>query len=136
MYRHPNSNPDNLSTYLQKVLSNPAVSSKQIFLLGDFNLDLLNYDTATGEIVNLLLSKHFLPYVIHPTRVSDNSSTIIDNIFANVLDQETVSGNILTQITDHFPQFLIVKHVGIAYKNLSYSYHDFSKLDSKVILQI
>ena len=61
--------------------------------------------------------------------MSDNSSTIIDNIFANVLDQETVSGNILTQITDHFPQFLIVKHAGIADKNLSYSYHDFSKLN-------
>ena len=131
LYRHPNSNPDNLSTYLQEVLSNPAVSSKQIFLLGDFNLDLLNYDshTATGEFVNLLLSKQFLPFIVHPTRVSDNSSTIIDNIFANVLDQETVSGNILTQITDHFPQFLIVKHAGIAYKNLSYSYHDFSKLN-------
>ena len=61
--------------------------------------------------------------------MSDNSSTIIDNIFANVCDQETVSGNILTQITDHFPQFLIVKNAGIAYKSLSYSYHDFSKLN-------
>ncbi|XP_065069503.1 uncharacterized protein LOC135694613 [Rhopilema esculentum] len=79
LYRHPNSNPVNLSTYLQEVLSNPAVSNKQIFLLGDFNLDLLNYDsrTATDEFVNLLLSKQFLLYVIHPTRVSDNSSTII-----------------------------------------------------------
>lgn len=133
LYRHPNSNPDNLSTYLQEVLSNPAVLNKQIFLLGDFNLDLLNYDshTATGEFVNLLLSKQLLPYVVHPTRVSDNSSTIIDNIFANVFDQETVSGNILTQITDHFPQFLIVKHAGITYKNLSYSYHDFSKLNAE-----
>ena len=54
---------------------------------------------------------------------------IISDIFDNALDQETVSGNILTQITGDFPQFLIVKHAGIAYKNLSYSYHDFSKLN-------
>ena len=61
LYRHPNSSPDNLSTYLQEVLSNPVVSNKQIFLLRDFNLDPLNYDshTATGEFVKLLLSKKF-----------------------------------------------------------------------------
>ena len=130
-YRHPNSNPDNLSAYLQEVLSNPAVSNKQIFLHRDFNLDLLSYDshTGTGAFVNLHLSKQFLPYIMHPTRVSDNSSTIIDNIFAKVLDQETVSGNSPTQITDHFPLFLIVKHAGIAYKNLSNSYRDVSKLN-------
>ena len=69
LYRHPNSNPDNLSTYLREVLSNPAVSNKQIFLLGDFNLALLNHDshTGTGVFVNLLLSKQFLPYIVHPT---------------------------------------------------------------------
>ena len=37
----------------------------------------------------------------------------------------------MTQITDHFPQFLIVKHAGITYKNLSYFQHDFSNLNEE-----
>ena len=37
----------------------------------------------------------------------------------------------MTQITDHFPQFLIVKHAGITYKNLSYFQHDFSNLSEE-----
>ena len=40
----------------------------------------------------------------------------------------------MTQITDHFPQFLIVKHTGISYKNLSYYQHDFSNLNEENLL--
>ena len=40
----------------------------------------------------------------------------------------------MTQITGHFPQFLIVKHAGISYKNLSYFQHDFSNLNEEHLL--
>ena len=131
VYRHPSSNIDIFCDYLQEVLSNPAVCNKLVFILGDFNINLLNYnsDTPTSNFVNFFFSKQFLPYIVHPSRVSDNSSTLIDNIFTNVSDQETISGNIITQITDHFPQFLIIKHAGIVYKNLTYYQHDFSRLN-------
>ena len=127
-YRHPSSDLDSFSEYLQEILSNPALSNKQVFILGDFNVNLLNYNshTPTANYVNFLFSKQFLPYITHPSRVSENSSTLIDNIFSNISDNETVSGNILTNITDHFPQFLIVKHAVISYKNLSYYQHDFN----------
>ena len=135
-YRHPSSDLDSFSEYLQEILSNPAVSNKQVFILGDFNVNLLNYNshTPTANYVNFLFSKQFLPYITHPSRVSENSSTLIDNIFSNISDNETVSGNILTNITDHFPQFLIVKHAVISYKNLSYYQHDFSKLNAENVL--
>ena len=132
-YRHPNSAIDTFCDYLQEILSNPAVSNKQIFILGDFNINLLNYNsnTPTTNFVNFLFSKQFLPYIIHPCRVSGNTSTLIDNIFSNITDNETLSGNIMTQISDHFPQFLIVKHAGITYKNVSYFQHDFSSLNEE-----
>ena len=137
VYRHPNSSIDTFSEYLHELFSNPAVCNKQVFILGDFNIDLLNYNsnTPTTNYVNFLFSKQFLPYIIHPSRVYGNSSTLIDNIFSNITDNETVSGNIMTQITDHFPQFLIVKHAGITYKNLSYFQHDFSNLNEESLLQ-
>ncbi len=124
------------SYFLQETLSNSAVFNKQVFILGDFNVDLINYNshTPTTNYVNFFFSKQFLPYIIHPSRVSGNSSTLIDNIFANISDNETISGNIMTQITDHFPQFLIVKHTGITYRNLSYYQHDFSKLNEENLL--
>ena len=135
-YRHPSSDLDSFNEYLQEILSNPAVSNKKIFILGDFNVNLLNFNshTPTTNYINFLFSKQFLPYIIHPSQVSDNSSTLIDNIFSNISDNETVSGDILTNITDHFPQFLIVKHAVIPYKNLSYYQHDFFKLNAENLL--
>ena len=78
-YRHPSSVIDTFNEYLQAILSNPAVRNKQVFILGDFNVNLLNYnsDTPTTNHVNFLFSKQFLPYIIHPSRTSGNSSTHI-----------------------------------------------------------
>ena len=136
LYRHPSSDLDNFNEHLHEVLSIPAVSNKQVFILGDFNVNLLNYNshTETTNYVNFLFSKQFLPYIVHPSRVSENSSTLIDNIFSNLSDNETVSGNNLTHITNHFPQFLIVKHAGMSYENLSYYQHDFSKFNKGNLL--
>ena len=131
IYRHPTLSFDTFNEYLQETLSNPAVFNKHVFILGDFNINLLNYNSSTPitNYVNFLFSQQFLPYIIHPSRVSAHSSTLVDNIFSNITDNETLSGNILTQIADHFPQFLIVKHAGITYKNLSYFQHDFSRFN-------
>ena len=106
-YRHPNSDPETFKEYLQNILANPTITNKNVFILGDFNLNLLNYDshTPTKKFVSLFLSQHFLPFVVHPTRVSDHYSTIIDNIFSNICNLETKKGNILTHIADHFSQF-------------------------------
>ena len=52
-----------------------------------------------------MVSHSFLPYIHQPSRVTDHSATIIDNIFSNITDYETVSGN----IAYHFAQFLLIK---------------------------
>ena len=74
LYRHPSSDLDNFSECLHEVLSIPAVSNKQVFILGDFNVNLLNCHshTETTNYVNFLFSKQFLPYIVHPSRVSKN----------------------------------------------------------------
>ena len=55
-----------------------------VFLLGDFNVDLLNYDkhAGTNEFIDSLSSYLDLSYILYPTRVTGHSQTIIDNIFS------------------------------------------------------
>ena len=47
--------------------------------------------------------------ILLPTRVTEMTSTIIDNIFTNNLDNIVNSGNIITDISDHYSQFITVK---------------------------
>ena len=58
VYRHPTSTFDTFNEYLQEVLPNPAVFNKNVFILGDFNINLLNYNssTAIANYVNFLFS--------------------------------------------------------------------------------
>ena len=90
--------------------------------MGDFNINLLNYDshTPTFDFMNILLSNNCLPCITLPTRISNNSATIIDNIFTNLTNFKITSGNILTHISDHFPQFLLLENANISQKSKTF----------------
>ena len=51
--------------------------------MGDFNVNLLNYEShnETNDFINTMVSHYLLPHILHPTRVTDHSATVIDNIF-------------------------------------------------------
>lgn len=67
---------------------------------------------------------HILPCIHHPTRVSEHRASVIDDIYTNATNTNITSGNILMQITDHFPQFLILRNTKIIHsKYESFKYH-------------
>ena len=87
--------------------------------MGDFNVKLLNYDLHghTNDFINTMISHYLLLHILHPTRVTDHSATVIDNIFSNNTVHESISGNIMTHISDHFPQFIILNKTNMDYKS-------------------
>ena len=52
-------------------------------------------------------SNFFTPFILQPTRL--HSKTLIDNVFFNSLEYQSVSGNLLIEISDHLIQFLILE---------------------------
>ena len=56
-----------------------------------------------------ILPNNFIPYITFPTRVTEKSATLIDNMFTNNYEYSCVSGNITTYISGHLPQFLIIE---------------------------
>ena len=97
--------------YLNKLLKNISKEQKSIFLLGDFNVNLLNHNehNQANEILDSLAS--FIPLILQPTRITSCSNTLIDNIFSNVIDPDIVSGNLTATISDHLPQFAIIPNI-------------------------
>ena len=86
-------------------------SSKIIFLLGDFNIDLLKYELSDSinNFIDTLSSNFLLPHILLPTRIS-KTSTLIDNIFSNSTSLEEIeSGNVTSTFSGHVPQFIFSK---------------------------
>ena len=81
------------------------------YILGDFNIDLLktNCHAPTAKFINLIFSSSFIPLINRPTRVTDTTATLIDNIFTNNLNDHALNGILTTDISDHFSVFHISK---------------------------
>ena len=78
--------------YLNKLLQNISKEQKSIFLLGEFNVKLLNYNehNQTNECLDSLASNSFIPLILQPTRITSHSNSLIDNIFSNVIDPDII----------------------------------------------
>merc|ERR1711895_45466 len=81
------------------------------YILGDFNADLIKVGThaPTSEFLGGLTSRGFYPLVSLPTRITDATATLIDNIFTNNVDCQIASGLVMADISDHL---LIYAFVG------------------------
>ena len=87
-------------------------NDKAIYIAGDTNLNLIDYETKVKvkNYLNLLFQKNFIPVINKPTRVSRNNATIICYINTNNFLNNDMHSRIITDdISDHFPRFLISK---------------------------
>ena len=136
VYRHPETDMSSFIDHIDQTLQKVQNENKSVFMMGDFNINLLKYQShpETNDFITLIVSHYFLPHILHPTRVTDHSATIIDNIYSNDVESDTVSGNILSQITDHFPQFLIIKNIAMDYRKIALFQRDYSKLSEECFL--
>ena len=113
IYRHPNGNIDEFLEYLNTALEKTNSENKPCVIMGDFNLDLLKFEShnETDSFLNSMLANFFQPHILQPTRITDHSATLIDNIFLNSLNEYfTISGNIIYDLTDHLANFLIINN--------------------------
>ena len=111
IYKHPSMDlTDFNSNYLNNLLEKISKEQKFVFLLGDFNINLMNYNVhnPTNGFLDSLASNSFLPYILQPTRITSHSKTLIGNIFTYITLPDSISGNLTATISDHLPQFLIV----------------------------
>ena len=94
-----------------KPLSEKLISeTKVVMLLGDFNIDLLKYDSNknVSDFLDIIHSANLFPNITSPTRLRSRSQTIIDNIFSSVVNDKYIAGNLISPISDHDEQFLVI----------------------------
>ena len=65
---------------------------------------------------------------------NNHSATLIDNIFLNSLEHFTISGNLIYDLTDHLPNFLIVSKSSSLPENIKVFRRDYSKFDEQALI--
>ena len=120
IYKHPNVSVGEFTDgFLEPLLEKLAFEKKEVILMGDFNINLLNcnIDKNTSDYVDTLYSHAFFPTINSPMQITANSKTLIDNIFYNDVTKNIISGNITASISDHLTQFLLISNQNPSSKN-------------------
>ena len=110
IYRPPNQNVNDFVIRMNDVLEKISRDNKICYLMGDFNLNLLNNQNhnATREFLDGLYSHLFFALITLHSRTTSHTATLIDIFFSSHVEHSYFrSGLLITDISDHFPVFSI-----------------------------
>ena len=120
IYRPPAGNVEIFNDILSRILNDDRVVNRNVILVGDMNINLLDPVVSTDQYVSLFQSLSFLPYISKPTRFppvdSGAAPTLLDHIWYNKLNNCS-GGIICNDITDHCPIFINIPCVQKHNKN-------------------
>ena len=112
IYRIPNTCVKSFEADIKSILSK-TVSYKTVVFGSDHNLDLLKYHKhrATDKFLCDMTLSGLLPVIMKPTRVTHESSTLIDNIFYKGQDKGIKSFVLIEDLSDHYQCLLRIDNV-------------------------
>ena len=100
---------NNFITDIKPIYIKLNSEKKQFHVMGDFNKDLLKAESQRPihEYLELISSFSYLPTIYKPTRITETTATLIDNILTNN-EQIVQSTIVVSDITDHMPTILSI----------------------------
>ena len=83
VYRHPHGDITSFMEYLNSSVDKIHRENKICVVMGDFNLDLLKFETHndTDAFLNAMLTTNFQPQILQPTRITNHTATLIKQYF-------------------------------------------------------
>ena len=111
VYRPPNFPHKEFLDHMEIILDKMENENKFSIISGDFNYNFLQIqDNKKVQLFfNLFKSYGFQPTIWKPTRITNNTEAILDNIFVTNFSSLHSSGIILEDWSDHFPIFFILE---------------------------
>ena len=133
VYRHPTPKHKNFISALNESIMKITKTNQTFYLCGDFNVNISpeSSNPSANDFLNVILGNSVFPTLTIPTRITENSKTIIDNIITN--DSNIIlPGIIQTDISDHFVIFSLTMNFNKPLKNNIKIYRrDKSKFNSE-----
>ena len=114
---------------MNEILSMVNSEKKLCTLMGDFNIDLLQYNTnhKTNSFLDDMFSFGFAPVILKPTRITDTTATLLDHIYTNNISELKDSAIIITDVADHLATAVFFKRQYKSSESKTIKSRDFSE---------
>ena len=121
VYRPPGTDIVAFNSMINVLCDNIKNENKLVYWAGDFNINLLNAEShrATNDFLNIMMANSMYPAITKPTRITEYSATIIDNIYCNTM-LNSFTGIIYKEVSDHLPIF-IMNEIKVNKRKIVYS---------------
>jgi hypothetical protein len=106
IYRSPDSDVKIFLGILDDIISKIIKKGRFLVICGDLNINLLQENSHQKAVLSLLLSNNLLNTVACPTRVTTNSSSLIDVMIRNKICYHTTTKVVELGYSDHFAQVM------------------------------
>ena len=105
IYRPPSGDKNTFLNTLLDILTTAFDKTySAVFILEDFDLDLINHNNNfVYEFITLMYSFSLLPVITKSTRVTDNTASILDHLWSTEVESNISNFIIETDLSDHFP---------------------------------
>lgn len=136
VYRPPNVHYSSLSS-LDDSLSAFMPLSDEIILLGDLNINMLKPNLPAYNFLNDILQTYNLKQIVtEPTRIANQTSSLIDIIASTKIEHITKTGTVhMPTVSDHLLIYCCVECPVVKNKVKFIKIRDFKKLDSNLLFE-
>lgn len=134
IYRKPNTDVFEFQNSLSTVLSHLKIDKVQCLLMGDFNINFLDSDQKVEQFKTTMECLALKQLITTPTRVTRDTSSLIDHAYTNYSSTKIHAGVIETDVSDHFPIFVIFEKCKAESRKLctgSISFRSYKNYDEK-----
>jgi len=112
VYRAPSGNFDYFLNKLDNILNSLLKHKAEFIICGDFNINYLEINNKKNQLNNMFCTYNLTSTVYFPTRIVNNSATLIDNIFIDSR-RKFIIKPFINGLSDHDAQLLIINIPGV-----------------------
>ena len=120
IYKPPKSDIKLFISKLELVLEEILKENKNVFIAGDFNMELLKQNNSRIHFLSVMNFFDLYPTILENTRITPTSQSCIDNIFTNVPKKNIFISVINTTISDYTAQKIIFDCIHVPEKTCYY----------------
>jgi len=113
IFRSPTGNFTYFLNQLESILNKIYKTSTEFILCGNFNVNYLNDNSRKHLLDSLLASFSLFSTVKFPTRIFNNSCTLIDKIYINTYRHDFSVHPLINGVSDHDAQIITLSNIFI-----------------------